>query len=239
MGLAMLGGLAALCAPLLAGQGEAVETSDEVIQAMDRYKDEQGFQDLPDYESNPQLGEAIAAEYPEGCENNFINKQGQLGPWGYTALEEIRRHPDVYTNNVPGDMGELCSGYAGFDTKKREQFWVWMFLAMAVPESGCRPRARNSGAPDGTAVGLFQVYAPFCDPLGVRGDLHNPHNNTRCAVRGLARELGRRDNLTSPTSKGSSPLRTYWAPLRNDHRDAGNAKANRTFESLLSKFPGC
>ena len=243
-GMALGASLLAMCGALMGGPlgGKNAEMSEEMVEAMDRAKDEQGFQELPDFAASEELGTAINANYPAGCENNFIDKQGRLGPWGYTALEEIRRQPAAYVQNDPPDVLILCKNYQHFNVAKREQFWVWMFSSLAAPESSCNPNAANRNAPNGTAIGLFQLEAPFCNPVGVRGDLFNPHNNTRCAVRGLAVELNRRDNLMSPTSRSRDSRRTYWGPLRtDDHNKArgGDIRGAQKFRGLVGRFPGC
>ncbi|MBX3040084.1 MAG: hypothetical protein KF789_05170 [Bdellovibrionaceae bacterium] len=242
---ALITGALGICGALLGGNvlgGKNKENSEGLSYAMDEYNDSQGFQKQEDFYSDPELGASIAANYPAGCENRFIDKQGNLGPWGRTALQEIRANPEEYVNNNPPDVMILCKNYKNFDKNKKEHFWVWMFSSLAAPESSCNEKAANHGAPNGTAIGLFQLEKPFCDRVGVSGNLYNGHINTRCAVKGLAMELRRRDNLMSPTSKASDPRRTYWGPLRTDDNNkarGGDISGAKKFRALVGKFPGC
>ncbi|MBX3032644.1 MAG: hypothetical protein KF865_01885 [Bdellovibrionaceae bacterium] len=246
------GGLAALAGACVAALGAGgifgstpgnQETVKLVGEQADKLNDYFGYQYEPslDRQFAEQMGAEITAHAP-GCENNFINKEGRLGPWGRTALQEIRDRPQSYVKNIPPDVLRMCPNYGKFDEKKREQFWVWMFLSLAAPESSCKANAANKNAPNGVAKGLFQLEKPLCDRVGVYGNLYEPHTNVRCAVKALGVELDRRDNLMSPTSKGSDSRRTYWGPLRNDHHNkqrGGDIAGAKKFENLLKQFKGC
>lgn len=215
-----------------------------------------GFQKDTDYDRSElaTYGADVSGRYSAGsCEQKFIDKNGNLGPWGRTVKEEIRQRPEQFVNNAPPDVVKHCPGYAHMkDEKKREAFWIWVFGALASAESSCDATAKNNKAPNvktvGPARGLFQIDASFCGGLGVTGNVQQPDTNIRCAVKGLGVELARRDDLTSPTSKGSDSRRTYWGPLRNDIKNkrklaaqggAGDAKGHLKFIALLSQFKGC
>lgn len=221
---------------LLGGQNSA--TAKLMAQIADDENDKIGFAENKEWNraNTAEIADARNVNYPKGCENRFIDKEGRLGPYGRTALAEIKSKPNSYVNNVPSDFATLCPRYKGMDNEKREQFWVWAFSSLAAPESSCNPNAANPNAPNGTAKGLFQLEKPLCDRFGETGNLYNGHVNVRCAVRALASELRKRDTLTL-CKRG-----TYWGPLRCDDNNkarGGDIKGGMRFRALVSKFPGC
>lgn len=257
-------GLAALIAPCVALIGKmgdmfsSTPKNEDNVKSITSFvakKNEQiGYVADPSYDPKDMkvFGEDVAARYAGGtCEQKFIDKNGNLGPWGRIAQAEIAQTPDKFVQNNPPDItGKYCKGYTEFGEKKREAFWIWVLASMGSAESKCRAKDKNYNAPNtarvGPATGIFQVEKSFCASLGVPGDLTDPINNIRCTVRGLGKELGRRDNLMSHTSKGREA--THWAVNRKDinnpkHLNAkggkGDVKAHLEFAALLPQFKGC
>jgi Transglycosylase SLT domain len=166
----------------------------------------------------------------------IINQKGEVGDWGKTILSEVTMYPKSFENNLPSEIMHQCPAYLGWNQEQRRLFWVWTFAAMAQPESTCNPNEITSGPSEfgNIAIGLFQVHADHeCRDIG---DLSDPHINSKCAVKKLARELEQRTTLTASHSRRGG---TYWAPLRNDSRNSTNKIAHKSFMSLLGKYSFC
>lgn len=188
-----------------------------------------------------------------GC-NRFISRDGKLGPWGAVALEEIRKFPDSFANNVPRDVASMCPNYTGFSKERREMFWVWAMMSISYSESSvegqmCNPRAANrkcnrsdaartgcrynaNSPPNGDALGLFQLEPRRCGGANEE-QLFKPGVSTRCAARVLAGEMVKRDTLST------NQRDTYWGPLRCNTRHSGDARAATKTVNHMMKFPGC
>jgi hypothetical protein len=187
-----------------------------------------------DRETARTIGAESTLAFKAGC-NNFINKEGQLGPWGNYAMGLIRGKSEVFGGNIPGDITRWCPKYPSMNESQRELYWVWILGAMASNESGCNPGITAQG-PNGTAKGLFQVWEPVCPKAR---NLARPRDNIQCAVDLLADELKDRDNLMSTTSNGKRKDATYWAVLRIDGRDKGNSVANAKTRAIMEKYKFC
>lgn len=186
------------------------------------------------------VGADATANFGSGCDK-FMNKDGQLGPWGQFALQQIKEKPDAFGDNVPDDIQQWCPKYKsmkqGEDVSKRELYWVWILMSMASSESSCNPNNDNPNAPNGTAKGLFQVWKPVCPKAR---NLNNPYENIQCAIDLLAKEMTNRDTIMTPTSKGREG--TYWGPLRSDDwnkRRGGDIKGAQKTRGLMSKYRYC
>lgn len=186
------------------------------------------------------VGADSTLNFGKGCDK-FMNRDGQLGPWGQYALSLIKEKPEAFGDNVPDDISQWCPKYKnmkqGEDVSKRELYWVWILMSMASSESSCDPRRDNPNAPDGVAKGLFQVWKPVCPKAR---NLSNPYENIQCAVDLLAKEMGKRDTIMTPTSKGREG--TYWGPLRSDDwnkRRGGDIRGAQKTRAIMSKYRYC
>lgn len=201
-------------------------------------REKEGFiyeKDL-DREVARQVGEDASAQFAKGCDQ-FINKEGKLGPWGSWALQQIKDKPESFGDKVPDDITKWCPKYPKMSKDQRELYWVWIIMSMASSESSCDPKQNNPNAPNGTAMGLLQVWKPVCPKAR---NLSNPYENIQCGVDLLAKELQNRDTLMTPTSKG--PEGTYWGPLRSDDwnkRRGGDIKGAQKTRALMSQYRYC
>lgn len=183
-----------------------------------------------------EIGGDASAKFAKGCDH-FINKEGQLGAWGSYTLQQIKDKPDSFGLNVPDDITKWCPNYPKMTKDQRELYWVWIIMSMASSESSCNPTNDNRNAPNGTAIGLLQVWKPVCPKAR---DLHVPYQNIQCGVDLLAKELQNRDTLMTPTSKGSEG--TYWGPLRSDDwnkRRGGDIAGAQKTRGLMSQYRYC
>lgn len=235
MCVSMLGALAGALGG--ANSDRNAQNADDIQSALDRQNDEMGYryEDGIDQDIARDVGSDTTARFSRGCDN-FINSRGELGPWGRTAIAEIRNNPDAYENRVPQDIHQWCPRYSAFNADQRQLFWVWVFASMAASESSCDPAANNPNAPNGTAYGLFQLDRVNCGNI----NLNEPHGNTRCAVRRLARELNCRNQLMTPTSRGRCG--TYWGPLRTDDNNTargGDIRGAQRTRGLIQQYRYC
>ncbi|MFM6927705.1 MAG: transglycosylase SLT domain-containing protein [Bdellovibrio sp.] len=193
-----------------------------------------------DHDTALEVGHDIDANMQTGC-TQFMDNQGRMGPWGSWALQMIKNKPDSFGENVPDDIRKWCPNYPKMKPAQRELFWVWAMMSMASSESSCNPKADNKNAPNGTAIGLFQLEYNKCPKAAKRtDDLHNPKHNITCAVDLLSNELQNRDDLMTPTSKGSKG--TYWGPLRSDDWNkarGGDISGAQKTRSIMKKYRYC
>ncbi|WP_295905539.1 hypothetical protein [uncultured Bdellovibrio sp.] len=183
-----------------------------------------------------EIGGDASAKFAKGCDH-FINKEGQLGAWGSYTLQQIKDKPESFGLNVPDDITKWCPNYPKMSKDQRELYWVWIIMSMASSESSCNPNNDNRNAPNGTAIGLLQVWKPVCPKAR---DLHVPYQNIQCGIDLLAKELQNRDTLMTPTSKG--PEGTYWGPLRSDDwnkRRGGDIAGAQKTRGLMSQYRYC
>ncbi|AHI07128.1 hypothetical protein BDW_13140 [Bdellovibrio bacteriovorus W] len=223
----------------MGSQGQNLtDTAYEMEDIAIRAREQEGFiyeKDL-DREVASSVGGDVSAVMAKGCDN-FINKEGKLGPWGSYTLQQIKDKPDSFGANIPDDITKWCPNYPKMNKDQRELYWVWIIMSMASSESSCNPKNDNPNAPNGTAKGLLQVWKPVCPKAR---DLSNPYQNIQCGVDLLAKELQNRDTLMTPTSKGREG--TYWGPLRSDDwnkrrgGDIGGAKKTR---AIMSQYRYC
>lgn len=246
----MISGVLGACAKMFSG---LQQTALNVREAAYKANEDAGFQydNSLNRDRMHQYGSTGAATFAQGCDR-FISSNGQLGPWGRTALAEIRNYPIFSNPDV--DVAAICPNYKSFDREQRDTFWVWTFMSMASKESSCNEGTVARGV-NAQAVGLFQLHGNQCP-----GNMRDGHQNTGCAVTMLADELNKRRRLVSRCSSNcnSEDLgraeATYWAVLRADGApdDPKRMPASSThpdrrkeiqagYESrqLMAKAPGC
>lgn len=186
------------------------------------------------------VGTAASHVLSAGCDN-FMNKEGELGPWGDYTLAQIRNHPDQFGENIPSDITKWCPTYPSMTVPQREMFWVWTMMSMASSESTCDPNATAQGS-HGTALGLFQVWNTMKtsnnpDSCKYASDLLQVNQNIRCAVDQLALEL----KLERP-SLMSNEAGPYWGVLRTDDWNSArgaDVEAAKKTRAILKQYPFC
>jgi hypothetical protein len=252
-----MGAFLAACGMLIGSMMTHSAAATQETLSSARRIEEEAMSDLdrmePDYieganrEQWEQLGSRMHGRFTEAsgdCQQKFITQDGRLGPWGQYAMTQMNEHRDVYENpQGPRDTLQYCPRYNSFEADQRKQFWTWFFLSLASPESSCRATAQNHQAPNGTALGLFQLESPACRRVGFNfssQDLLNPYKNIQCAVALFAQEMRNRDSIMVGHSRDRTG--TYWGPLRNDDhnlRRGGDIRGANHLRSLLSDFDAC
>lgn len=214
-----------------------VNNSQAIMTLTDQVNTEAGFQYDPQFPRQTVVKAAASPGHFEANCDNFMDKQGRIGPWGRTVLAEMENYPQIYTQKVPADMASLCPAYPRLDANERRLVWVWVFKSIAGPESSCNPRDISSGisAAD-TNYGLLQLDPAHCGG----GSLLDPSVNLRCGVKVLANELSKRNSLTINFS--DRPGGTYWGTLRNDDhnlRRGADIRAGQQTRALIRQFSLC
>ncbi len=211
----------------------------ELRDALDRYNDEKGFEYDPEFPED----EARRTGYDlynlstsaKGCQQ-FIDKDGRIGPWGRTALAKMKEYPEIFQEHVPMDMTRFCPAFPYMNRSERQLFWLWILASMADAESSCNPQAQS---PYG-ALGLFQMDPAGCQVAGVyvtSRDLLAPHSSIRCAVARLAYEMKNRKTLLARHSRDKTG--TYWAVLRGYSASAVDRSGAMKAMALYSKYSKC
>lgn len=224
--------------PMAGAEKPAKKAAESVMDVAWKAREAEGYiyeKDL-DQELSKTVGKDAMAKFAEGCDH-FMNAEGKMGSWGSWALQLIKDKSKSFGKNVPDDITKWCPNYPKMNKGQRDLFWVWAMMSMASSESSCRPTNDNPNAPNGTAVGLFQLESRVCSKAT---DLHNPYQNITCAVDLLASELDSRDTLMTPTSKGEKG--TYWGPLRNDDynkKRGGDIKGAKKTRALMQEYRYC
>jgi hypothetical protein len=240
------GGMVSMLLNMCSQGLQAQSTSMQERAMLDDYNDKSGFEREKGIspERGRYYGNAITSLFPndKGCEK-FINQEGAVGPWGRTALVEMDNHKDVYEKNVPSDITNFCPTFLTMSIERRRYFWLAFFAAISKPESSCSQNAVNHNAPNGDAIGLFQLETPACERVGVHlssQELFNAHQNTRCAVALFAQEMKSRPNIFTGHSRGHGA--TYFAELRDDDYNlarGGDIGAHKRTVEILRKYPDC
>ena len=172
----------------------------------------------------------------KGCEK-FIDKDGKIGPWGAVALEKMQdptlKH--VFDTNVPADITQFCPEFPGMSAARKQYFWLWFMASLAKPESSCRAGAINTQAPNGDALGLFQLEPKKCYPMSSQ-DLMDPIKNINCAVKVFGNEMSCRRTIMIDTSHGYCG--TYFGELRTNPFGPDKGAAAQA-KVLLSSYPDC
>ena len=214
------------------------KTSYQVMDAAWKAREDEGYvyeKDV-DLDLSKEIGKDASGKFAQCCDQ-FMNKDGKMGPWGSWALQLIKDKPESFGQKVPDDITKWCPNYPKMNKNQRELFWVWTMMSMASSESTCNPKSDNPNAPNGTAIGLFQLEGRVCPSAR---DLHNPNENISCAVNLLAKELENRDTLMTPTSKGQEG--TYWGTIRSDDwnkKRGGDIQGAKKTRELMKQYRYC
>ncbi len=241
-----VGGMITNCLQGLASNLDGYAQMSALQATVDAADEKMGFQPYPGVRrrSNPRYYRSVVnglSDQVAGCQQ-FINDKMEIGHWGRVALEEMKKHEDIYKFKVPGDISSFCPNFSAKNEDTRLRFWIWFFASVAAPESSCNPGIVGRG-PNGNAIGLFQLEPAACAKVNMyysEHDLQRAEPNIRCAVALFARELRNRPTIMIGTSRGE--LGTYWGTLRNDNYNAARGAditAHLRTEARLRQNPEC
>jgi hypothetical protein len=244
------GGMIADCLHGLANNLDSYAQMSALQATMDAADEKMGFRPYPGVPDRAHR-RTNSSYYPSvvtglskkqaGCQQ-FINDRLEVGHWGRVALEEMKKHEDIYRDKIPRDIGNFCLNFVTMNEDTRLRFWIWFFASVAAPESSCNPGIVGRG-PNGNAIGLFQLEPSACAKVNMyysERDLQRAEPNIRCAVALFARELRHRPTIMIGTSRGQ--LGTYWGTLRNDNNNmarGADITAHLRTEARLRQNPEC
>lgn len=210
-------------------------TRDAIYRALD----ETGFTPDPEFpqEYARRAGRDLYEAMSEGARacQKFIDKDGNIGPWGTFAKELLEEHGEIFKNHVPSDITKYCPNFPNMTPERRKLFWIWVLAAMSAPESSCNPNEQT-----GDAIGLFQLDEQGCRVANVyvtSRELRNPYVNIRCAVARLAFEMRHRRTLMASHSRDRTG--TYWAVLRGHSASSIDRKGAMRTMATLPKYSDC
>lgn len=142
----------------------------------------------------------------------FITPQAELGEHGRYIVDHIESEAAGYATLLSGRGMNVCGRYTQLSTRQKGIIWALVLTTMAHFESNCRVSAGNSGAPNGTAKGYFQLHLgheneyPSSNNACTRNVSLNGRQSLRCALGMLDYQLQERGALFSN--------RSYWDVLR-------------------------
>ncbi|WP_413295240.1 hypothetical protein ACLSU7_09215 [Bdellovibrio sp. HCB185ZH] len=165
----------------------------------------------------------------------IIKDSGEVGSAGAAILSVVRENKAAFAGNKLKDLSKLCPNYASMTQEKKELFWVWTMMSMSSVESSCNPEAENKNAPNGSAIGLFQLGKDQCNGANLKDKVEN----SKCAAQKLAAELTSRKTLIAKTANGNGS--TNWAALcEGDAKVCGNnGDSVQKTKAMISKYSAC
>lgn len=179
--------------------------------------------------SLPQLSDVRV--YSPKCKN-FIDENGELGPWGVrllNAFEEV--DPICFFDRI--DVSNVCPNFKNFSRDRKGRWWNWLVLNKAQDEASCRVEAQAAGV-NGTADGLMQLEYSYALRKA------SGRNPRYCRTEGPSdtQDLTFQFECTASIIKDeycdkNRPLvnpRGYWQNLN---------RANRWIAQRAAEFPGC
>lgn len=116
----------------------------------------------------------------------------------------------------PEDIQEACPQWQNLSIDDRTDFYVALVTSMAYAESSCNNKARNYGATNGTAYGLWQSRKPL-----------SPERGAKWVMKQLERQVQQSGLLF-----WSDTNLNYWAVLNP------TISAHKV-QRLLKKIPAC
>ncbi len=165
----------------------------------------------------------------------FLKTDGSPGPWGKELVAAMQR-VGTQCFYEKADFSLLCPNFKKFSIKKKQQFYLFTFAAIAWEESDCLPKARAQGTND-IADGLFQLeYSQsaraeadrhfLCKPKESVANTQDIKYQMQCAA-GIFSDYhcDKSDERWTRVGNGG-----YWQKLR---------KTNRIISKAVAKFPGC
>lgn len=136
---------------------------------------------------------------------------GERAAWSKTLIDAIEEN---FTDlNAAKDVSKFCPNYVMLDKNKKINAWGEFFVAIALYESGFNPKTDYFEKTMGyNSSGLFQLS--YEDESWIKcgfdrkaKNIHDPHVNTRCAVKIMARQVRLKQKVF--VDKG-----VYWAVIK-------------------------
>ena len=160
----------------------------------------------------PANAAAVDAAAPVGADVSMRwgDRKG-ADAWTRATLAALDRHGVAILSKVPSDIGAYCPGYAGQGAEGRKAFWAGLMSAVAKHESTYNPAAKGGG---GKWLGLMQISPATWRHYGCSGAMLNGADNMACAVKIMARQVGR-DNAVARSGEGWRGVARDWAPMRS------------------------
>jgi hypothetical protein len=140
-----------------------------------------------------------------------LDESNILGPTGQYAYDQLLSGQFERLINTSA-LNRYCPNYPNLSQQDRALMWVLILTSMAHFESNCNATAGNTGAPNGTAYGYFQLhkgheqYYDGSEGTCVQNASTNGRQSVRCALGMISFQLQRDGALFSGGS--------YWDVLR-------------------------
>ncbi|RJK99349.1 lytic transglycosylase domain-containing protein [Paracoccus aestuarii] len=136
--------------------------------------------------------------------------------WTRATMQALEREGVTMISRVPADINEYCPNYSELGETGRKVFWAGLLSAVARHESTFNPQAAGGG---GRWLGLMQIAPATWRHYGCDGNIKNGADNMSCAVKIMARQVGR-DNAVAHDGNGWRGVARDWAPMRSSKKRA-------------------
>lgn len=140
--------------------------------------------------------------------------------WTEAALAALDLEGVTLLSTVPSDVMQFCPGYATQTRENRKAFWAGLVSAVA----------HHEGASQGPRGGLLRLSRPQSQE-GSCGAGEDGAGSLRCAVRIMAREVGRDGAIAGGAEaqggRNWRGLARSWMPLRSQEKRAEIASWTR------------
>lgn len=145
---------------------------------------------------------------------NFISKDGALGPWGSFIASTISpsTHPSFF--KASSDMDKLCPKFKNMKDAEKERFWVWLVAAVANNESSCNEKVKAKGVRGATAAGLMQMHLGKEYLYGCKRGINSlsARDNLECGLTVLNNDIKRTGKVFAPKNNYFDTLRPQRGP---------------------------
>lgn len=134
--------------------------------------------------------------------------------WTNELLSALESHGGRLVQVVPADVSAYCPGYLTAGTEERKAFWAGLVSSIAKHESTWNPRASGGG---GKWLGMMQIAPSTWRANGCNGEILDGGDNLSCAVRIMAKQVGRDGVIAGGGARG---VGRDWAPMRSGAKRA-------------------
>lgn len=134
--------------------------------------------------------------------------------WTRELLAALEQDASGLARVVPQDVQAFCPGYVTASVDQRKHFWAGLVSSIAKHESTWNPRAKGGG---GKWLGLMQIAPATWRAYDCRGEIMDGGDNLSCAVRIMAKQVGRDGVIAGGGARG---VGRDWAPMRSGSKRA-------------------